>query len=88
MSSELPIRHHQTGEVVGHVPADMADGFVAIVRNGYAVGYYRATPSGREFPDFSYGHGNVARSLVEVDGTPDLIPMFEDGECVAMVQAP
>lgn len=62
---DLPIRHHETGQIVAWVPAKLADGMMPVVHNGLVVGYYRDTEKETLCPGFFIG--GVALALVRCD---------------------
>ena len=54
-ANDLPVRHHVSGKIMAHIPAEEADGCVPVVLNGFVVGYSRTTSKGRAHPLFKAG---------------------------------
>lgn len=52
---DLPVRHHETGQIVAWVQSEFAAGMMPVVYNGFVVGYYKDTPNGRLHPVFNNG---------------------------------
>ena len=53
MEEGLPVRQHETGQIVAYVPKEQASGTTPVIYNGLVVGYYRDTEKGRYSAAFS-----------------------------------
>jgi len=77
----LPVRQHETGQIVAYVPKEQANGAKPVIYNGLVVGYYRDTEKGRYSALFSPVYrrcvwwrcddGEEWMSLFSKDGVPE-----------------
>lgn len=61
----LPIRHHETGQIMAWVPDELADGMMPVAYNGLVVGYYRDTEKETLCPGFFVG--GISLALMRCD---------------------